>query len=81
MRDGKVPYALIQSLVGNRCNLVQPLGQGVDVQVRDLESGKIVKQIDAADADQIISFETTAKHIYVIERKDVPLEKVPVVEL
>jgi len=81
MRDGKVPYALIQSLAGNTCNLVQPFGQGVHVQVRDLASGKIVKQINAADADQIISFDTTAKHVYVMERKDVPLEKVPVIEL
>ena len=58
-------------------------GQATRVKVctRCIKSGKIVKQIDAADADQIISFETTAKHIYVIERKDVPLEKVPVVEL
>jgi len=81
MRDGEVPYALIQSLAGNTCVLVQPFGQGVDVQVRDLASGKIVKQIDGADADQIISFDTAAKRIYVIERKDVPLEKVPVIEL
>ena len=81
MRDGKVPYALIQSLAGNPCHLVQPFGKDIDVQVRDLASGKIVKQVDAADTDQIMSFETTAKHIYVIERKDVPLENVPVVQL
>jgi len=81
MRDGKVPYALIQSLAGNTCVLVQPFGKDVDVQVRDLVSGKIVKQVDGAAADQIASFETVANHIYVIERKDVPLEKVPVVRL
>ena len=81
MRDGKVPYALIQSLTGNTCHVVQPFGKGVDVRVRDLESGKIVKEIDNADADEIITFETAAKHIYVIERKDVPLDKVPVIEL
>jgi|GEM_PF-760827 len=81
MRDGKVPYALIQSLAGNRCVLVQPFGEGVDVQVRDLASGKIVKQVEGAGVDQIISFDTTAKHVYVIERKDVPLEKVPVIKL
>jgi len=81
MRDGKVPYALIQSLAGNTCVLAQPFGQDADVQVRDLDSGKVVKQVGAADGDQIISFETVARHIYVIERKDVPLEKVPVIEL
>ena len=81
MRDGKVPYALIKSLRGNTCNVVQPFGQGVDVQVRDLASGKIVKQVNGAEADQVVSFETTAKHTYVIERKDVPLEKVPVIAL
>ena len=81
MRDGKVPYALIQSLAGNPCNLVQPFGQGVDVRVRDLESGEVVKEIDAADADVIVSFETATNRIYVIERKDTPLEQVPAVEL
>ena len=81
MRDGKVPYALIQSLAGSPCHLVQPFGEDVDVQVRDLESGKIVKQIGAAETDQIISFDTTVKHIYVIERKEQPLETVPVIEL
>ena len=81
MRDGKVPYALIQSLAGNTCHIVQPFGKGVDVRVRDLESGKIIKEIDNADTDEIITFETTAKHIYVMEHKDIPLDKVPMVEL
>lgn len=81
MRDGKVPYALIQSLAGNTCNIVQPFGKGVDVRIRDLESNKIIKEIFNTDQDEIITFETTIKHIYVIERKDIPLDKVPVVEL
>ena len=81
MRDAKVPYVLVQSLRGNTCNLVQPFGQGANVQVRDLASGKIIKQSNPADADQIITFDTTANHVYVIERKDVPLEKVPVIGL
>jgi len=68
---------VLESLAGNTCNIVQPFGQGVDVRVRDLESSQIIKEIDNAAMDEIVTFETASQHIYVIERKDMPLEKVP----
>jgi len=78
MRDGKVPYALLQSLDGNRCRIVQPFGKDVEVRVRDLDTGKVVLETKAS-ADEILEFATTKKHIYAIEKKDQPLESVPVI--
>ena len=77
MRAGNVPYVLVKSLAGNTCNIVQPFGKGADVRVRDLESSQIIKEIDNANMDEIVTFETASQHIYVIERKDMPLDKVP----
>ena len=73
MRDGEVPYALIQSLAGNRCRIVQPFGEDAAVNVRDLDNGKVILEREAGK-DDILEFDTTAEHVYVIERKDSPLE-------
>jgi len=78
-RDGQVPYALIQSLRGNLCRVVNPFG-ATTVRVRDLDNGKVMlEQIMAADA--VIEFTPEAAHAVVLERADCPLEQVPVMEL
>lgn len=79
MRDKQVPYALVQSLAGNLCRIVQPFGKEVEVQVRDLTAGKVVVDTKAQE-DQIIEFDTLAKHVYVIQRKEQPLENIPMKE-
>ena len=78
-RDGKVPYALIQSLRGNQCRVVNPFG-ATGVRVRDLDTGAVVIE-RVAGLDEILEFNTAAGHLYVLEQTDCPLEKVPVVTL
>jgi len=80
-RDGKVPYILIKSLTGNPCKVIQPFDAGTDVLVRDLVTGTIAVEISNAKPDQPIEFQTVKGHIYVVERKDMPLAKVPVLNL
>jgi hypothetical protein len=78
MRDGRVPYALVQSLAGNSCRIVQPFGKDIKVQVRDLAMGKVVLETDASE-DDVLEFATTQQHIYVVEPKEQTLENVPVI--
>ncbi len=75
MRDGKIAYAIIRSLKGNICNIVNNFGE--NVQVRDLETGKTVQFITDQDC---ICFKTSANHEYVIENADKPLESFPIIE-
>ena len=78
-RDGSVPYALVQSLRGNRCRVVNPFG-ATAVRVRNLDTAAVVLD-RAAGVDEILEFDTTPGHLYVLERSDCPLESVPVVAL
>ena len=78
-RDGQVPYALIQSLRGNRCRVVNPFG-AIAIRVRDLDTGRVMLEKNVA-ADAVIEFTPEAAHTVVLERADCPLEQVPVVEL
>ncbi len=78
-RDGKVPYALIQSLRGNRCRVVNPFGQ-TRVRVRDLDTGKILLEQDVT-ADALVEFSSEIGHTVVLEQSACPLEDVPVVQL
>ena len=80
-RDGKVPYALIKSLAGNPCKVIQPFDAGTDVVVRDLGTGKIVVELPHAALEQGIEFRTDQGHLYVVENKTIPLDKVPVLNL
>ena len=78
-RDGKVPYALIQSLRGNRCRVVNPFG-ATGVRIRDLDTGAVVLNRPAA-VDEILEFATETGHVLVIEKTACLLEEVPVVNL
>ena len=79
LRDGRVPYVLIQSLAGNPCRVMQPFGESCEAQVRDLDTGE---QVCARTytADEPVEFATEAGHIYVVDRADCPLEQVPMIE-
>lgn len=79
-RDGAVPYALIKSLAGNRCTVIQPFAPGQTVHVRDLDTGRITAQYDDVQAEQPMVFDTVKGHIYAIERQAVPLEQVPMMQ-
>ena len=78
-RDGKVPYALIQSLRGNPCRVANPFGQ-TRVRVRDLDTGRILLEQNVA-ADALVEFSTEIGHTIVVEQSACPLEDVPVVQL
>ncbi len=78
-RDGQVPYVLIQSLRGSACRVVNPLGE-TSVRVRNLDTGLVVLERDAA-AEVILEFQTEPGYLYVVERRECPLERVPVVSL
>ena len=80
MRDRKIPYVLIQSLVGNDCKLVQCFGASANVQIRDLSSGKIVLKKNVSE-DEILDFKTKTGHIYVLERREHPLESISIKEI
>ena len=76
LRDGVVPYALIQSLRGNPCRIAHPFGEA-ECRVRDLDTGAVVPvQIEA----DILAFATQTEHLYVLEHADWPLDEVPVIE-
>lgn len=79
-RDGKVPYVLVKSLTGNPCTVIQPFDAGTHVVVRDLGTGKPIAETAEAKAEQPVSFKTVNGHVYVVERKDLPLEQVPTVQ-
>ena len=79
LRDGQVPYVLIQSLTGNACRVTQPFGDGLTVTVRDLDTDEVVSTREVA-ADEVVEFPTVAGHLYTLERSDQPLEAVPVIE-
>ena len=79
MRDVVVPYVLIQSLGGNPCRVVQPFGNEAEVQVWDLTADKVVVDTKA-QKDQIMEFDTSAKHVFAIQRKDQPLQSIPLKE-
>lgn len=80
-RDGNVPYVLIKSLTGRPCRVIQPFGAKTHVVVRDLVTGKPVADFPGSTAEASLEFKTLAGHVYVVERKDAPLEKIPVLEL
>ena len=69
MRDRKFAYAIIRSLKGNDCTLVDPTGD--DLQIRDLETGEIVP---FTRRDELVVFPTQAGHEYAVEDKNKPLE-------
>jgi len=78
-RDGQVPYALIQSLRGNLCRVINPFG-ATGIRVRDLDTGKVILELHVA-AEAVVEFTPETAHTVVVERVDCPLEQVPVVEL
>jgi hypothetical protein len=80
-RDGTISYILIKSLTGNPCKVIQPFDEGTHVVVRDLGTGSIVATIPHAKIEQGVEFKTDNDHMYVVERRDIPLEKVPVLDL
>jgi alpha-L-fucosidase 2 len=79
-RDGKVPYVIIKSLAGNSCTVIQSFEQGENVVVRDLAAGTIVAEATAARADQPVNYKTIPGQVYVVERENIPLEKVPLIQ-
>lgn len=74
-RDRQTAYVLIRSLAGNTCRFSNCFGEGV--RVRDLETGATVEILSENDC---IVFETKARHEYVIENSERPLESFPVIE-
>ena len=78
-RDGQVPYALIQSLRGNLCRIVNPFGQ-TTLRVRDLDRSTVVLERAVAE-DEILEFTTGIGSLYGLERADCPLEQVPLITL
>jgi hypothetical protein len=80
-RDGQVPYALVKSLAGNPCKMIQPFDKNAHVLVRELGTGKIVAEIPQAGIEQPIEFTTTTGQTYALERQDVRLENVPILDV
>ena len=78
-RDGKAPYVLVMSLGGRPCRVINPFDEGEEVVVRDLTAKKAVAEFPAAKQEQAIDFKTVADHTYVVERKNLQLEQVPVI--
>ena len=75
MREGKTAYAIIRSLAGNKCRVVNPFGD--DTVVRDLETDSEISFYTEGDT---VCFETEAQHEYVVERRQQPLESFPVIQ-
>lgn len=74
LRGGETAYAIVRSLAGNVCRFCDPFGEGT--RVRDLETGEPVAF--TREKEKLV-FNTEAKHEYVIERTDRPLESYPVI--
>ena len=74
LRGGETAYAIVRSLAGNVCRFCDPFGEGT--RVRDLETGEPVAF--TREKENLV-FNTEAKHEYVIERADRPLESYPVI--
>lgn len=74
LRGGETAYAIVRSLAGNVCRFCDPFGEGT--RVRDLETGEPVA---FTHVKENLVFKTEAKHEYVIERADRPLESYPVI--
>ena len=75
MREGKTAYAVIRSLAGNTCRLVNPFGD--ELRIRDLETGS---EIPFTTEDDTVVFETMINHEYVAEGRQQPLESFAVIE-
>lgn len=74
LRSGETAYAIVRSLAGNVCRFCDPFGEGT--RVRDLEIG--IPVAFTREKENLV-FNTEAKHEYVIERMDRPLESYPVI--
>ena len=74
LRGGETAYAIVRSLAGNVCRFSDPFGEGT--RVRDLETGEPVAF--TREKENLV-FNTEARHEYVIERTDRPLESYPVI--
>ncbi len=74
-RGGEVAYALIRSLAGGVCRVLDPFGS--DTRVRDLETGQTVP---FDKEDDVVSFLTQKAHEYAIERASRPLESFPMTD-
>ncbi|MBQ6021675.1 MAG: glycoside hydrolase N-terminal domain-containing protein [Clostridia bacterium] len=74
LRGGETAYAIVRSLAGNVCRFCDPFGEGT--RVRDLETGEPVAF--TREKENLV-FNTEARHEYVIERTDRPLESYPVI--
>ncbi len=74
LRGGETAYAIVRSLAGSVCRFCDPFGEGT--RVRDLETGEPVAF--TREKENLV-FKTEARHEYVIERTDRPLESYPVI--
>ena len=74
LRGGETAYAIVRSLAGNVCRFCDPFGEGT--RVRDLET---CEPVAFTREKENLIFNTEAKHEYVIERADRPLESYPVI--
>lgn len=73
MRDRKFAYAIIRSLKGNDCTLLDPVGE--ELSVRDLETGE---KVGFVRKDGLVTFPTAAGHEYAVENENAPLESFPI---
>lgn len=46
-----------------------------------LNSGLIIREANDVKTELPVKFKTTEGHVYAIERKDMPLEKIPLIQL
>ncbi len=75
MREGKTAYAIIRSLTGNKCSVVNPFGD--NTVVRELETDSEISFYTEGDT---VCFETEAQHEYAVERRQQTLESFPVIQ-
>ncbi|MFC1452006.1 glycoside hydrolase N-terminal domain-containing protein [Verrucomicrobiota bacterium] len=76
-RGADVTYALVQSLQGGQFRFANPFGDTVTARVRDITSGVVIRE-GPWDNGGTVAVDTEQGHVYVIERSDLPLERIEV---